>query len=197
MADTVELPAPDETQRTCSAGRAWVVGSRVARGRKVRAECQSPPEARRTEEHDLSAYPPGANGNGAPIPSHRAITPMGAWRLAGLLFITGALSTIPGTFLLESDFEPWMYGLTALAVALGVACLVLPWWRIPDRTLLAVPVVATILIAIAVGITHEVFTYLYFFVALFVALVFPEPRRMAAVHGARRACPLRSARLLG
>ncbi len=136
------------------------------------------PEARRTEEHDLSAYPPGANGNGAPIPSHRAITPMGAWRLAGLLFITGALSTIPGTFLLESDFEPWMYGLTALAVALGVACLVLPWWRIPDRTLLAVPVVATILIAIAVGITHEVFTYLYFFVALFVALVFPEPRRM-------------------
>jgi diguanylate cyclase (GGDEF)-like protein len=104
---------------------------------------------------------------------------MGAWRLAGLLFITGALSTIPGTFLLDSDFEPWMYGLTAFAVLLGVGCLLLPWWRIPDRILLAVPIVATILIAIAVEITHDVFSYLYFFVALFVALVFPEPRRMA------------------
>ena len=104
---------------------------------------------------------------------------MGAWRLAGLLFITGALSTIPGTFLLDSDFEPWMYGLTALAISLGIACMLLPWWRVPDTLLLAIPVVATVLIAIAVGITHEVFSYLYFFVALFLALVFPEPRRMA------------------
>ena len=104
---------------------------------------------------------------------------MGAWRLAGLLFITGALSTIPGTFLLDSDFEPWMYGLTALAIAIGVGCMLIPWGLLPDRLLLAVPVVGTILVAIAVGITHEVFSYLYFFVALFLALVFPEPRRMA------------------
>ena len=137
------------------------------------------PKARSPEEHELSAYPPGANGNGAPIPSYRAITPKGAWRLAGLLFVTGALSTIPGTFLLEDSFEPWMYGLTALAIAIGVACLVLPWWRIPDKVLTAVPVLATVLIAVAVAITDPVFNYLYFFVALFVALVFPEPRRMA------------------
>ncbi len=38
---------------------------------------------------------------------------------------------------------------------------------------------ATVLIAAAVAVTDSVFTYLYFFVALFVALVFPEPRRMA------------------
>ena len=104
---------------------------------------------------------------------------MGAWRLAGLLFITGAISTIPGTFLLEADFEPWMYGLTALAIVIGIGCILIPWWLLPDRLLLAIPVVGTILIAIEVGITHEVFSYLYFFVALFLALVFPEPRRMA------------------
>src|SRR5688500_12389090 len=91
-------------------------GGRVAR--RLRSEgpggLSESHKPRRTEEQVLSAYPPGANGNGAPIPSYRAITPLGAWRLAGLLFITGALSTIPGTFLLESAFEPWMYGLTAL-----------------------------------------------------------------------------------
>ena len=127
----------------------------------------------------MTAHSNGASANAAAAHSYRAVSLPGAWRLAGLLFITGALSTIPGTFLLDKDFEPWMYSLTVLAILLGVACLVLPLWRLPERWLMAVPVVSTILVAIAVGITHEVFTYLYFFVALFVALVFPQPRRMA------------------
>jgi diguanylate cyclase (GGDEF)-like protein len=55
--------------------------------------------------------------------------------------------------------------------------------RISERWLAAVPVVATIQIAVVVGITHVVFTYLYFFVALYVALVFPTYRRMAFFLG--------------
>ena len=124
---------------------------------------------------DLAA----TNGSGAPNRGYRAVTLRGAWRLAALLFIVGSVSTIPGTFLLDKDFEPWMYSLTALAVLSGLVCLVLPWWRIDERWLAAVPVLATIQIAVAVGVTHPVFNYLYFFVAIYVALVFPSLDRQA------------------
>lgn len=58
---------------------------------------------------------------------------------------------------------------------------------------MVVPVIATAEIAVAVGFTHYVFTYLYFFVALYVALVFPRPRQMApflALVGAALLAPL-------
>jgi diguanylate cyclase (GGDEF)-like protein len=127
----------------------------------------------------LTVHPPAGKLNGTPKPIFRAVTLRGAWRLAGLLFITGAASTIPGTLLLEQDFEPWMYSLTAAGVLSGVACLLAPWWRMGDSWLAVVPVLATVEIATTVALTHYVFTYLYFFVALFVALVFPHPRQMA------------------
>jgi diguanylate cyclase (GGDEF)-like protein len=121
----------------------------------------------------------GANGASSSAPAFRAITVRGAWRLAGFLFIVGTLSTIPGTLLLEKEFEPWMYSLTVLGVLSGVVCLVIPWTRVSARWLAAVPIVATIQVAVVVAISHVVFTYLYFFVALYVALVFPTYRRMA------------------
>lgn len=127
----------------------------------------------------LTAPENGANGASSSTPGFRAITLRGAWRLAGFLFIAGTLSTIPGTLLLEKEFEPWMYSLTGLGVLSGLVCLAIPWTRVSERWLAAVPVVATIQIAVVVAITHVVFTYLYFFVALFVALIFPTYRRMA------------------
>ena len=126
--------------------------------------------------------PAGANG-GLPAPSFRALTLRGAWRLGGLLFIVGSLSTIPASFLLDQDLEPWMFSLNAIGVAAGVACLTLPWWRISERWLMVLPVLATVLVAATIGITHYVFTYLYFVVALWVALVFPHPRQMAPFLG--------------
>lgn len=110
--------------------------------------------------------------------SYRAVSLRGAWRLAGLLFIVGSLSSIPGTLLLD-DFEPWKYSLTAAGVLCGVICLTLPWWRLDQRWLAVMPVVSTVLIAVTVALTDYVFTYLYFFVALWVALVFPTARQMA------------------
>lgn len=124
----------------------------------------------------LNSTATAATGNGRP-PS-RAVTLRGAWRLAGLLFIAGTLSTIPGTFLLDDGFEPWMYSLTALGVLSGVVCLLVPWWRISERWLLLVPVVAAIEVAAGVAITDFVFSYLFFFIALYIGLVFHEPRRM-------------------
>jgi diguanylate cyclase (GGDEF)-like protein len=121
-------------------------------------------------------------GNGSPSPrarGSRAVTLRGAWRLAGVLFIGGALSTLPALFLLEQPVEPWVFALTGMGVFSGIICLTLPWDRLDERWLGVVPFLATIQIAVAVAATHYVFTYLYFFVALYVALVFPSPRQMA------------------
>ena len=129
-----------------------------------------------------------ANGNGAgrshgAAKAYRAVSPRGAWRLAGLLFIAGALSTIPGILLLDKEFEPWMYWLPALAVIGGTLCLLLPESRLPERWLVVVPPLATILAAICVAATDDVYSFLYFFVALFIGLVFPAPSRMAPFLG--------------
>lgn len=121
-----------------------------------------------------ATFAAATNGNGVV----RAISVRGAWRLAGLLFIAGTLSTIPGSFILD-DFETWMYGVTAVGILSGVACLLVPWWRISEAWLAIVPPIAVLEIAITVAMTDFVFTYLYFFVALYVSLVFPDPRRMA------------------
>jgi diguanylate cyclase (GGDEF)-like protein len=119
-------------------------------------------------------------GPGFALDGHaRAVTLRGAWRLAGLLFIGGALSTLPALLLLEKPVEAWVYGLTALGVGSGVVCLLLRWQRIDERWLAAVPILATAEIAGAVAATDYVFTYLYFFIALYVALVFPTIRKMA------------------
>jgi diguanylate cyclase (GGDEF)-like protein len=127
-----------------------------------------------------SVNPRAIAGNGVAKSSNRAITVGGAWRLAGLLFIVGALTSVPATLLLEDgDYETWMYGLTAFAVLVGISCLVVPWWRLSERWLLVLPVVSVVLIAVTVGLIHNVFSYLYFFVALYVALVFPRPQQMA------------------
>lgn len=132
------------------------------------------------KERLLKTYGPGdASREPHPARGARAISVRGAWRLAALLFIVGSLTTIPGTLLLDTRLDPWVYGLTALGVASGIACLLVPWWAISDRWLALVPVLATVEIVVGVLVGHEVFTYLYFFVALFVALVFPHPRQMA------------------
>jgi diguanylate cyclase (GGDEF)-like protein len=96
-----------------------------------------------------------------------------------VLFIGGALSTLPALLLLEQPHESWVYGLTVLGVASGLICLALPWPRVDERWLGLVPILATVEIALAIAATDYVFSYLYFFIAIYVALVFPTVRRMA------------------
>jgi diguanylate cyclase (GGDEF)-like protein len=111
-------------------------------------------------------------------PAPRAVSLRGAWRLAGLLFVAGALTTIPASLLLEDPIESWNYVLTALGILSGIACLVLPWQRLDERWLALVPVAATAQIAAVVALTDPVFIYLYFFVALYIGLVFPATPQM-------------------
>jgi diguanylate cyclase (GGDEF)-like protein len=116
-------------------------------------------------------------GSATPAPS-RAVSSMTAWRLAGVLFIAGSVTTIPGSLLLDQPLETWKYSLTLLGILTGVVCLLLPWQRVDDRWLAVVPVMAAVQVAVVVGLTDYVFTYLYFFVALWIGLVFPRPREM-------------------
>ncbi|HEX2360320.1 MAG TPA: GGDEF domain-containing protein [Solirubrobacterales bacterium] len=72
-----------------------------------------------------------------------------------------------------------MYSLAGLGVVVGLVCLLLAGAKLGERWLALPPTLATIQIATTVALSHYVFTYLYFFVALYVALVFPRPREMA------------------
>lgn len=153
-----------------------VESARADRGDHRRGPQDQQSQCSTKAPRDLTAPPIAAAGNGSGPPAPRAVTLRGAWRLAGLLFIVGAASTIPCTFLLGQEFEPWMYALTALGLLSGVFCLFAPWWRLDESLLGVVPVLAIVEIAVAVAVTDFVFSYLYFFVALYIALVLP--RRM-------------------
>jgi diguanylate cyclase (GGDEF)-like protein len=118
------------------------------------------------------------NGSSTAGSVPRAISTRAAWRLAGLLFVAGAITTIPGTLLLDEPIEPWKYAVTAFAVLTGLICMLIPWQRVDERWLIVVPLLAIAEVTGAIALTHSVFTYLFFFVAIYVALVFPSPRQM-------------------
>ena len=99
-----------------------------------------------------------------------------AWRLAGVLFIGSALMMVPAILLLGKSVEPSQLTLIALAVGTGAACLAASKRQLSRRWLAVVPVVAVAEMAAVVQATDYVLSYLYFFVALYVAVVFP--RRM-------------------
>jgi diguanylate cyclase (GGDEF)-like protein len=113
----------------------------------------------------------------------RAISVRGAWRTAAALYALGALSTILALLLLEKEISPAIYATTAGGVLAALACLGLSA-RWPDpRWLAVIPVLAVIQVTIGVAVTDYVLSYLYFFVALWVAVVFPTPRQMVPYLG--------------
>lgn len=126
----------------------------------------------------MTAESIAANGAGDGRGPSRAVTLRGAWRLAGLLFLVGAVSTIPGTFLLDDGIEPWMYALIGIGMLCGVACLLVPWWRLSEHWLLLAPVLATIVVAFGLAVTGFVFSYLFFLIALYLGLIFPRSRQL-------------------
>jgi diguanylate cyclase (GGDEF)-like protein len=99
-----------------------------------------------------------------------------AWRLAGALFIGSALLMVPALLLLDRALDAPQAILIALAAGTGVACLAASERELSRRWLAVVPVVAIAEMAAMVQATDYVLTYLYFFVALYAAVVFP--RRM-------------------
>jgi diguanylate cyclase (GGDEF)-like protein len=102
-----------------------------------------------------------------------------AWRLAGILFIGSAVMMVPAILLLDKSLDVQEASLFALAVGTGAVCLIASGRQPSSRWLAVVPVIAVVEMAAIVQATDYVLSYLYFFVALYVAVVFPEPRLMA------------------
>jgi Diguanylate cyclase, GGDEF domain len=107
-----------------------------------------------------------------------AISLRGAWRLGGVLLLVLAGSTMAASPLVEdsASIEDFLIsGVTALA---GLICLWLPWERMDERWLAAVPLLAVVAIALAAASVDYALDCLYLAVALYAALVFP-PRTIA------------------
>jgi diguanylate cyclase (GGDEF)-like protein len=106
-----------------------------------------------------------------------------AWRLGGALVIVIAITTLATAVLLDVDTGPGILALTLVATIGGLLCLRIPWERLDQRWLLAIPVIAVVQVALAVGLVDFVLTSLFLPVALYVALVFPSPRITVAFLG--------------
>ncbi len=106
-------------------------------------------------------------------------------RLAGILFIVGALASIPANLLFRHPGVGTLSNvLIALALVSGLACLLAPWERIPERVFHAVPVLAGAEVALtvwAVGVHGPVYEWFFVLVAVFTAYAF-ESRRVIALH---------------
>ena len=114
-----------------------------------------------------------------PVQRPYAVTPQLAWRLAAALFFGCVLVAIPAVLLLGTSLDPTVFGITLVAILSGFACLTAPGREVDQRWLKLVPLVAVAEIAVAVQATDYDLAYLYFFAALYVAVVFPTLREMA------------------
>jgi diguanylate cyclase (GGDEF)-like protein len=99
-----------------------------------------------------------------------------AWRLGGALLIVTAVTSFATALLLGVHAGWEIEALTAVTLLGGLLCLRIPWGRLDERWLFAIPVAAIVQIAIAVGLVDFVLTSLFLPVALYVALVFPSTR---------------------
>jgi diguanylate cyclase (GGDEF)-like protein len=99
-----------------------------------------------------------------------------AWRLGGALLIVTAVTALATALLLPADTSFAIDAMTAVTLLLGLICLQVPSDRADERWLLAIPIIATAQVALAVGLVDFVLTSLFLLVALYVAVVFPSPR---------------------
>jgi diguanylate cyclase (GGDEF)-like protein len=106
-------------------------------------------------------------------------------RLAGVLFIVGALASIPANLLFRHPSVGVInHVMVAVALVSGLGCLLAPWERIPERVFHAVPVMASAEVALtvwAVGKHGPVYEWFFVLVAVFAAYAF-DSRRVIAAH---------------
>lgn len=99
------------------------------------------------------------------------------YRLAATLFFGGGLGAIPVDALHEPAHNATIYLLPVLAMVSGAIVWALST-RMPHRFLQVVAVIATLEIALTVGLADQLFATYYTFIAIFAAYVF---RRRAAI----------------
>lgn len=107
-----------------------------------------------------------------------------AGKLAGLLYLLGAVLLVPSTALVEPGPGIEVYLLTVLGVSTGAACLLAPWQRLPQRSLHLPPLLGSVeigLVIVALGDEGRLYTAMLVIISVWVALVFTE-RSVVAAH---------------
>jgi diguanylate cyclase (GGDEF)-like protein len=99
---------------------------------------------------------------------------------AGLL-IAGGLAAIPNNLL--HHHSPTIYLLVALALVSGVICLLIPWQRLPRRSLHVVAAVGSVEVLLSVWFGDPIFAWYYVFVVIFAAYAFPTRREVGLQLG--------------
>jgi diguanylate cyclase (GGDEF)-like protein len=105
-------------------------------------------------------------------------------RLAGLLFLVGALGSIPVNQLFEPAVDTRAHVITGIGVLSGVLCLVLPWDRFRAGWFHVLPPVAAVEVAITMwGVAPHGRAYTWFlvFIVVFAGYAF-DSRAAVALH---------------
>jgi diguanylate cyclase (GGDEF)-like protein len=108
-------------------------------------------------------------------------------RLAGLLFVVGAIVAAPANELFTHPEVGQAARLVdLLAFASGIVCLAIPWGRVPERWFHVLPIAGTIEVALSVwsvGTHGGIYSWYYVLVAVFTAYAFDRRRQIAAHMG--------------
>lgn len=103
----------------------------------------------------------------------------GYGRLAGALFLSASVLTIPGAMLLQPPPPAVNYFSALVGVATGLACFAVPWARFGYRGFDVLGVIAVAETAVAAQLFGYLSLYFYFLIAVFAASVQPGWRRIA------------------
>ena len=93
--------------------------------------------------------------------------------MAAALLLAGGLAAIPNNLLHDPPHPATIYLLVGLALASGTACLLIPWQRLPLRSLHLVGAIGSIEVLLAVWFGDPIFSWYYVFVVIFAAYAFP------------------------
>jgi diguanylate cyclase (GGDEF)-like protein len=111
---------------------------------------------------------------------NHVISLRGAWRLGGALLIVIAVTSCATALLLGIDNTLAIGAVTVATSVVGLACLRVPWQRFDERWLFALPLLAVAQVAVSVALVDYVLASLFLPIALYVAVIFLNPRVAAA-----------------
>ena len=127
----------------------------------------------------------GRNGKATPPPSEAELLSAESegvrtkryGRIAAFLFIAGGIAGTPAIAL--QGVPPTAYLLTLLALASGLACLLIPWRRISPRWLHAVCAIASFEVLATTLLVAPEFCWYFILVTVYAAYVFSTPEEVA------------------
>jgi hypothetical protein len=95
-------------------------------------------------------------------------------RLAGVLFVVGAISATVSALSFEGAPPPAIYAVVVAAILCGAACFAIPWQRLPRGAFHFVAALGTGTVGLAVAAGGPQLAFYYVFVAVFTSYVFAE-----------------------